>query len=78
MEAHRRKGKEEVLMEKVQDRLTLFITLAMLTLLIVVVIGIIILTLEGKEIPPVLVDLTKTISSAFVGYLGGFATFYIK
>lgn len=61
---------------KVQDRVVHALSLFMSIILLVLVVGIIILTLEGKEIPPVLVNLTTTIGGAFVGYFGALATAY--
>lgn len=61
---------------KVQDRLTLVLTLSMLIILIVIVIGVIILALYGKEVPPILEDLGKIIGGTFAGYVGGLASAY--
>ena len=61
---------------KVQDRLALVITSSLPIMLLALIIGIIYLASEGKEVPPILEDLCKIIGGAFIGYVGGVASAY--
>ena len=61
---------------KAQDRLALVITLSVPLTLFAIIIGIVFLASEGKEIPPILEDLCKIIGGAFIGYVGGVASAY--